>query len=92
MSTVGTAQGPAVPDRAGIAAAAERFEANAIGALLQPIFDTVASGPFGGGSAEETWRPTMVAELAKHIAAGGGLGLAAPVMRQMLQMQEGVSQ
>ena len=91
MSTVIPAPGPHMPDRAGIAAAAERFEANAIGALLQPIFDTVGSGPFDGGSAEQTWKPTMVAELAKHIAAGGGLGLAAPVMRQMLQLQEGAS-
>ena len=80
------------PNRAGIAAAAQQFEANAITALLQPMFDTVASGPFDGGAAEQTWKPTMVAEMAKHIAAGGGLGLAAPVMRQMLQLQEGASQ
>ena len=80
---------PASP--AGIAAAAEKFEANAIASLLQPMFDTIGSGPFDGGEAEQTWKPTMVAEMAKHIANHGGLGLAAPVMRQMLLMQEGTT-
>ena len=75
--------------REAVAAAAQRFEASAIGALLQPMFDTVGAGAFGGGEAEAAWRPTMVAEMAKHIANHGGLGLAAPVMRQMLILQEG---
>ena len=30
----------------------------------------------------------MTAELAKHMAAHGGLGLARPVMQQMLRLQE----
>lgn len=70
--------------------AARDFEAMAIAQLLQPMFDTVdtASGPFGGGSAETTWKPMMVQELGKQIAAHGGIGLAGPVYATMLRMQE----
>ena len=49
--------------------------------LLTPMFDTVdtAHGPFGGGDGEAAWKPMMVTELAKQMAAHGGLGLAQPV-------------
>ena len=70
--------------------AAQDFEAMALGQLLAPMFETVKSsaGPFGGGSAEDTWRPMMTQELAKQIGKAGGLGLAVPIYRQMLLMQE----
>ena len=44
-----------------------------------------------GGNGEATWRPMLTQEIAKQIAATGGIGLAAPVFRQMLQMQEATS-
>ena len=70
--------------------AATAFEATTIAQLLQPMFDTVdsAHGVFGGGEGEAAWRPMLVDAVAKQSAAQGGLGLAAPVLRQMLQMQE----
>jgi Rod binding domain-containing protein len=70
--------------------AAQDFEAMAIGQLLAPMFDTVdtANGIFGGGAGEEAWKPMLIAELGKHIAAHGGFGLAAPVLNAMLRMQE----
>lgn len=76
--------------RTRITASAKQFEAMAIGQLLEPMFATVDSskGPFGGGEAEQAWRPMMVTELAKGVAAHGGLGLARPVMEQMMRMQE----
>ena len=82
---------PAIPaDPAKLRKAAQDFEAMAIGQFLQPMFDTVDTGHsmFGGGSAEETWKPMMVQELGKQIAAHGGLGLAEPVYAAMLRMQE----
>ena len=83
---------PAIADarRQKIAAAAQQFEAMAIGQLIAPMFDTVntSKGPFGGGDGEAAWKPMLVSELAKHIAAHGGLGLARPVMQQMLRLQE----
>jgi Rod binding domain-containing protein len=79
---------PADPDK--LMKAARDFEAMALGELIQPMFDTVdtSKGPFGGGAGEESWKPMMVAEMAKQIEAHGGLGLAKPIYEAMLQMQE----
>ena len=80
----------APPALATVQKAARDFEAMAIGQLLAPMFETVdsAHGLFGGGAGEETWKPMLIAEFGKHIAAHGGFGLAAPVMAAMLRMQE----
>lgn len=84
---------PSFPSRPFDPAAARRaavdFEGQALGALLQPMFEGIsARGPFGGGSAEEMWRPMLVAEFGKAMAASGGIGLADAVLRQMLIRQE----
>ena len=88
---------PAIPnqrtlpaDPAKLRKAAEDFEAMAIGQLLQPMFETLdtSGGLFGGGAGEQTWRPMLVREMAKKIAAGGGFGLAVPVFNAMLRAQE----
>ena len=70
--------------------AAKAFEGMTLGALLAPVFATVggARGMFGGGSAEAMWRPMLVQEIGKELAAGGGLGLAVPVFRAMVAAQE----
>jgi flagellar protein FlgJ len=70
--------------------AAQDFEAMAIGQMLQPMFDTVdlSKGMFGGGEGESAWKPMMVSSMAKHMAAHGGLGLAQPIMQQMIRLQE----
>ena len=70
--------------------AAKDFEAMALGQLLAPMFATVdtAHSAFGGGSAEETWRPMLVDAIGRQMAAHGGLGLTAPVFASMLRMQE----
>jgi flagellar protein FlgJ len=77
-------------DPAKIAKSAHDFEPMAIGQLLQPMFDTVdsAHNAFGGGPGEEAWKPMLVQEFAKQIAAHGGLGLAKPVYDAMLRMQK----
>lgn len=74
--------------------AAQDFEAMALGQLLAPIFATVdrSGGAFGGGAAEETWRPMLSQEMGKHMARHGGIGLAVPVFQQMLRMQEAADQ
>ena len=70
--------------------AAQDFEAMALNQLLAPMFETVdtSRGSFGGGEGEQAWKPMLVQEMAKAIARAGGLGLAKPVMEQMLRMQE----
>ena len=70
--------------------AAQDFETMALNQLLTPIFETVdgSKGPFGGGPGEAAWKPMMVSEMAKAMSQQGGLGLAQPIMQQMLRMQE----
>ena len=70
--------------------AAQDFEAMAIGQLLAPMFDTIdhSKTMFGGGDGEAAWRPMLVSSLAKQMAASGGLGLARPVMQQLIRIQE----
>ena len=70
--------------------AAQDFEAMAINQLLAPMFNTIDHSKtiFGGGDGEAAWRPMLVNSLAKQMAAHGGLGLAQPIMQQMLRMQE----
>jgi Rod binding domain-containing protein len=70
--------------------AAKDFEANTLGQLFGPMFDTLDSsgGTFGGGTGESAWRPMLTEAIAKQTAAHGGLGLAGPVLHQLLQMQE----
>jgi Rod binding domain-containing protein len=69
---------------------AQDFETMTLGQFLKPMFETVdsAHGEFGGGDGEAAWRPMLTQELAKTMAKHGGLGLAVPVFRQMLQAQE----
>ena len=70
--------------------AAEDFTAVALGEMLKPMFNTVhtSSDLFGGKQGEEAWQPMMIDEIAKTIAQQGGLGLAAPVARAMIEIQE----
>jgi Rod binding domain-containing protein len=80
------------PTLAAAQTAARKFEAQALGALLAPMFETVSTnGPFGGGHAEAMWRPMLVSEFGRVMADAGGIGLADAVLRTMLAAQEGAS-
>lgn len=78
------------PGRAKMWAAAREFEAMVLGQLVAPMLATVDTSKtaMGGGAAEAQWRPMLAQEMGKHVARGGGLGLAVPVYRQMLRTQE----
>ncbi|WP_237216741.1 rod-binding protein [Falsiroseomonas oryziterrae] len=68
---------------------AQEFEAQAVAAMFQPVFAALPTdGPFGGGKAEAQWRPLLVDAIARDLARAGGLGLAAPVERELLRAQE----
>jgi len=73
---------------------AQAFEAMAIGQFLAPMFNTVdlSKTLFGGGAGEETWKPMLTDEMAKHIAAAGGIGISGPVLQEMLRAQERLNQ
>ena len=81
---------PASATAAQLRKSAEDFEATTLNELFAPMFDTVdmSSSEFGGGDAEQSWKPLLVQEMTKAIAAKGGLGLAGPVYDTLLRMQE----
>jgi Rod binding domain-containing protein len=72
---------------------ARDFEAMALGEFLKPMFEATDGKKilFSGGGAEKTWKPMLIDEIGKQIAASGGLGLAGPIHEAMLRMQEGKS-
>lgn len=73
--------------------AAQKFEAQALGQLLQPMFATVdlARSRFGGGAGEAQWQSMLVDAMAQGIARAGGLGLADLVLGEMLRIQGGTA-
>ena len=74
--------------REDIKAAAQDFEAMFISQMLQPMFsETMDGGPFGGGSAEATFKGLMIEEYGKSIAASGQIGIAPVLEAEMLRMQ-----
>ncbi|MGK7868721.1 rod-binding protein [Falsiroseomonas sp. E2-1-a20] len=67
--------------------AARNFEAQALGALLQPMFQGLrTSGTFGGGAAEAQWRPMLVDAIAKDLSRIGGLGIGEAVLRELTRI------
>jgi len=74
--------------RARIHQTAEKFEAQLLSQMMQPMFQGLsADGPFGGGAGESTWRGFLIEEMGKQMARSGGIGLAGPVQREMLRLQ-----
>jgi len=67
---------------------ARDFEAAFLGQMLQPMFTNVdAASPFGGGAAEQTYRPMLINEFANALTKQGGVGVADAVLREMVRMQ-----
>ncbi len=68
---------------------AQDFEASFLSQMFKPMFEGLETdGPFGGGSAEETWRSFLLDAMARQTVKAGGVGLADTVMSEMLKMQE----
>jgi Rod binding domain-containing protein len=72
-----------------IDAAARDFEAVFISQMFEQMFaDVKTDGPMGGGSGERIFRSLMVQEIGRQMADQGGMGLAASVKRELLELQE----
>lgn len=70
--------------------AAKEFEGVFLTTMLQSMFEGIETdGPFGGGSAEKTYRSLLVTEYAKQISQNGGLGLSDQITRDLIALQEG---
>lgn len=72
---------------AALARLARRFEAQALGALLKPVFGEAPKGLLSGGAAEEQWRPMLVEHHARAWSDRGGVGIADAVYRELLRVQ-----
>ncbi|MBK8174319.1 MAG: rod-binding protein [Rhodospirillales bacterium] len=68
---------------------AVEFEAVYLSEMLKPMFEGLKTDEqFGGGEGEDMWRSMQVQEYGSAIAKSGGVGLAAPVAKALLQAQE----
>ncbi|MBP0445992.1 rod-binding protein [Roseomonas sp. SSH11] len=74
-------------NHAALSRLARRFEAQALGALLKPVFGTAPKGLLSGGSAEEQWRPMLIEHHARAWSDRGGVGIADAVYRELLRAQ-----
>ncbi len=84
MSAVGATATAADPR---MRAAAQRFEAQALGSLLGFAVGEPSRNAFSGGAAESQWRPMLVEAWAKGWAARGGVGISGAVLNEMLRIQ-----
>jgi Rod binding domain-containing protein len=68
---------------------AKDFEAGFVSAMLESMFAGIKTDKmFGGGSAEGMYRSLLNQEYGKAVAAGGSLGIADAIKREMLHLQE----
>jgi peptidoglycan hydrolase FlgJ len=79
----------AARDRNAAMQMAKDFESVFLADALKLMYQGVAVDPLGeDGNAGQSWRELLVDEYAKHFEARGGIGLAEPIARQLLQIQE----
>lgn len=69
---------------------AQDFEAVFLEDQVGRLFDQLGKeGPLGaGGAGGDIWRSMLSKEYAKGIAKAGGVGLAEPVYRELVRLQE----
>ncbi len=74
-------------------AAAQEFEAVFLNTMLEGMFAGIKTdGPFGGGSAETTYRSMLITQFAEQISKNGGLGISDQITRDLIALQEGARQ
>ncbi len=87
-ATTGATAADEAARRAKIKATSQAFEAQMVSFMLQPMFEGLANGgPFGGGEAEGAYKSFLLDAFGRQIAKAGGIGLAQPVMNEMLKLQ-----
>lgn len=67
---------------------AQEFERMFLTEMLGPMFAGIQTdGPFGGGVAEDMFRPMLLDQYADAVARTGGVGIADSVMAEILRIQ-----
>ena len=70
-----------------IAKASTDFEASYLSIMLGQMFQGVGEGEFSGGQGEAMFKSFMMDAISRQMTRTGGVGLAAPVQREMLKLQ-----
>ena len=70
-----------------IAKTSKDFEASYLSIMLAQMFQGVGEGDFSGGQGEAMFKSFLTDAFAKEMTRSGGVGLAAPVQREMLKLQ-----
>jgi len=70
-----------------IARASKDFEASYLSIMLGQMFQGVGEGEFSGGQGEAMFKSFLTDAISKEVTRTGGVGLAAPVQREMLKLQ-----
>jgi Rod binding domain-containing protein len=70
-----------------IAKASKDFEASYLSIMLGQMFQGVGEGEFSGGQGEAMFKSFLTDAISKEVTRTGGVGLAAPVQREMLKLQ-----
>ena len=70
-----------------IAKASTDFEASYLAIMLGQMFQGVGEGEFSGGQGEAMFKSFMMDAMARKMTNTGGVGLSAPVQREMLKLQ-----
>ena len=70
-----------------IAKASKDFEASYLSIMLGQMFQGVGEGEFSGGQGEAMFKSFMMDAMARKMTNTGGVGLSAPVQREMLKLQ-----
>lgn len=79
---------PEVSSREEAERVAQEFEDLFLAEMLRPMFANLSTeAPFGGGQAEETFRPLLIDEYAKSISTAGGIGIADSILAEILRLQ-----
>ena len=77
------------PQATALLGQARSLEGVFLNTLTSEMFSSLKTdGAFGGGFGEQTWRSMQSEQLADAIARSGGIGLAADITRNLLDVQE----
>lgn len=68
---------------------AKEFETVFLNEMLQNMFTGLdEGGTYGNGEGSEAWKSMLINEYANTMSQSGGIGIAASVHSQLLQLQE----
>lgn len=84
-----TPRAPKVSSEAEAFKAAQEFESVFLAQLITSMMGESTKSEFNGGAGEDAFQGILHEEYARVFAKSGGIGLAEPLAREILRMQEG---